>query len=343
MDRRRLGDRGLHRRPAGARGRRRLDPGVRRAGPARARRGARGSSGTSPTARCGRSIDRWPDVQDPESQIWVRRDAGSPWVIDLPLTPDRDGVWTNKRLPDHVAPGSRRSPGWPTTGSATSSPEIVLIYKARLAPAQGRPRPRPDLAAARPAGPGLAAGDGGAAAPGPRVARPDGLTPGTAGGAGPSADSSRRTCAPRSREDPMNPDCLIPAALGLRRRARPRRLRKPDEPTAVDEAGSPGAATTTPGVELIGHHVDRDRDTRPSPRPGRRPAATAARSLSIDYGRGAPAATRPREEAVVALRSRDRGPDGDRPEVVPATGPRADRASPWSSTRRATRSWPRSR
>ena len=46
--------------------------------------------------------DHWPDVQHPESQIWARRDAWSPWVFDLPLTPDRDGLWTNKRLPDHV-------------------------------------------------------------------------------------------------------------------------------------------------------------------------------------------------------------------------------------------------
>lgn len=27
-----------------------------------------------------------------------------PWIIDLPITPDRDGHWTNKRDPDHVAP-----------------------------------------------------------------------------------------------------------------------------------------------------------------------------------------------------------------------------------------------
>src|SRR6478609_5954810 len=43
--------------------------------------------------------DRWPDLMDVESQIWVRRDVASPWVVDLPVTPDRDGMWTNKRLP----------------------------------------------------------------------------------------------------------------------------------------------------------------------------------------------------------------------------------------------------
>lgn len=26
------------------------------------------------------------------SQVWVRRSAADPWVIDLPITPDRDGA-----------------------------------------------------------------------------------------------------------------------------------------------------------------------------------------------------------------------------------------------------------
>ena len=36
--------------------------------------------------------------------VWIRRSAVDPWVIDLPITPDRDGLWTSKRDPDHVAP-----------------------------------------------------------------------------------------------------------------------------------------------------------------------------------------------------------------------------------------------
>jgi hypothetical protein len=48
--------------------------------------------------------DRFPEVLDVSSQVWVRRGATDPWVIDLPITPDRDGLWTSKRDPDHVAP-----------------------------------------------------------------------------------------------------------------------------------------------------------------------------------------------------------------------------------------------
>ena len=50
--------------------------------------------------------DRFPEPFDAESQIWLRRDAASPWEVDLPLTPDRDGLWTNKRWA--VARGARR-------------------------------------------------------------------------------------------------------------------------------------------------------------------------------------------------------------------------------------------
>ncbi len=75
--------------------------------------------------------DRWPDVQHPESQIWVRRSATSPWVFDLPLTPDRDGLWSNKRLPDHVAPVEEVT--WVADdGIRYLNPEIVLAYKSRL-------------------------------------------------------------------------------------------------------------------------------------------------------------------------------------------------------------------
>lgn len=76
-------------------------------------------------------IDRWPDVQHPESQIWARRDATSPWVFDLPLTPDRDGLWTNKKLPEHVAPVEEVT--WVADdGIRYLNPEIVLMFKARL-------------------------------------------------------------------------------------------------------------------------------------------------------------------------------------------------------------------
>lgn len=47
---------------------------------------------------------RFADVR-PDSQIWVRRDASSPWILDVPFTPDTDGRWTNKRHVVHRTPG----------------------------------------------------------------------------------------------------------------------------------------------------------------------------------------------------------------------------------------------
>jgi len=77
-------------------------------------------------------IDHWPEVQHPESQILARRDAHSPWVFDMPLTPDRDGLWTNKKLAGHVAPVEDVT--WVADdGIRYLNPEIVLMFKARLA------------------------------------------------------------------------------------------------------------------------------------------------------------------------------------------------------------------
>jgi hypothetical protein len=85
--------------------------------------------------------DRFPEVLDVESQIWVREHALAPWVIDLPITPDRDGLWTNKRMPDHVAPLDEVT--WVAeSGIRYLDPEIVLHYKARL----GRAKDDRDLA-----------------------------------------------------------------------------------------------------------------------------------------------------------------------------------------------------
>lgn len=74
--------------------------------------------------------DRFPEVLDVESQIWIREHASAPWIIDLPLTPDRDGLWTNKRWPEHVAPVEEVT--WVAAdGIRYLNPEIVLHYKAR--------------------------------------------------------------------------------------------------------------------------------------------------------------------------------------------------------------------
>jgi hypothetical protein len=72
-----------------------------------------------------------PDVFHPASQLWVRRNGDSPWVIDLPLTPDHDGLWTNKYIPTHTAPLDDVT--WTAAdGTRYLNPEVVLLFKARL-------------------------------------------------------------------------------------------------------------------------------------------------------------------------------------------------------------------
>jgi hypothetical protein len=89
--------------------------------------------------------DRHSDLPAPDCQIWVRRDAGSPWVMDMPLSPDVDGLWQSKRDPDHVAPLDEVT--WVTDdGVRVADPEIVLLHKA----AQVRPKDRRDLERAWP-------------------------------------------------------------------------------------------------------------------------------------------------------------------------------------------------
>lgn len=85
--------------------------------------------------------DRHPEVLDVHSQVWVRRSAADPWVIDLPITPDRNGLWTSKRDPDHVAPLDDVT--WVSDdGVRYLRPEITLLYKAVL----HRPKDDRDLA-----------------------------------------------------------------------------------------------------------------------------------------------------------------------------------------------------
>jgi hypothetical protein len=95
--------------------------------------------------RLGPMTDQFPDLPTPDAQIWVRRDATSPWVMDVPVTPDVDGQWQNKRDPDHVVPLDEVT--WLTDdGVRVLNPEIVLLFKARL----DRTKDRRDLARALP-------------------------------------------------------------------------------------------------------------------------------------------------------------------------------------------------
>jgi hypothetical protein len=73
----------------------------------------------------------------PDSQVWVRGNAQSPWVLDIPFTPDTDGRWTNKRQRAHtedldditwIAPDGLRY----------AKPEVTLMFKAAQARAKDR-------------------------------------------------------------------------------------------------------------------------------------------------------------------------------------------------------------
>ena len=115
-------------------------------------------------------IDHWPDVQHPESQIWGRRDAHVAVGLRHAADARPDGLWTNKWLPDHVAPVEDVT--WVADdGIRYLNPEIVLMYKARL----GRLKDTRDLDRAWPLmddrARDVAAREGRAAAPRPRLAR----------------------------------------------------------------------------------------------------------------------------------------------------------------------------
>jgi len=89
--------------------------------------------------------DEHPDVLDVRSQIWIRASARDPWIIDLPITPDRDGLWTNKFLDGHVLPVEEAT--WVAEdGVRYLNPEIVLFYKSR----HRRPKDERDLDRALP-------------------------------------------------------------------------------------------------------------------------------------------------------------------------------------------------
>lgn len=88
--------------------------------------------------------DRFPDVA-PDSQIWVRRDAQSPWVLDVPLTPDAGGRWTNKRMREHTE--ELEDVTWVAPdGLRYARPEVTLVFKA----AQVREKDRRDAAVTLP-------------------------------------------------------------------------------------------------------------------------------------------------------------------------------------------------
>lgn len=82
--------------------------------------------------------DRFTEVR-PDSQLWVRRNAHSPWVLDVPFTSDTDGRWTNKRNLGHTE--DLDDVTWiAPDGLRYARPEVTLMFKA----AQVREKDRRD-------------------------------------------------------------------------------------------------------------------------------------------------------------------------------------------------------
>ncbi|HEX5916379.1 MAG TPA: hypothetical protein VFY76_00930 [Nocardioides sp.] len=85
--------------------------------------------------------DRHPEVLDVRSQVWIRRSAADPWIVDLIITPDEEGRWTSKRDPDHVA--AIGDVTWVAgDGVRYQRPEVTLLFKA----VNHRPKDDRDLA-----------------------------------------------------------------------------------------------------------------------------------------------------------------------------------------------------
>jgi len=83
-------------------------------------------------------------LREGPEQLWVRRDATEPWVLDLVLTPTDDGDWLYKR--DHRVRRPVSEIGVPVNGVNYLRPSIVLLYKARLQ----RPKDEEDFRSLRP-------------------------------------------------------------------------------------------------------------------------------------------------------------------------------------------------
>jgi len=70
------------------------------------------------------------ELREGPEQLWVRRAATQPWVLDLVLTPTENGEWLYKR--DHRVRRPVGEIGITVDGVHYLRPSIILLYKARL-------------------------------------------------------------------------------------------------------------------------------------------------------------------------------------------------------------------
>jgi len=86
-----------------------------------------------------------PQPLHPLAQIWLRKDARSPWALDVVPSPSVGGKWQSKRDPSHLA--NLEDVTWiDERGVRFLHPEVALLFKAR----QNREKDRFDLHAAWP-------------------------------------------------------------------------------------------------------------------------------------------------------------------------------------------------
>ncbi len=72
-----------------------------------------------------------PALAPGRQQLWVRRNAASPWLVDLLLTPTNGEAWVFKRNDAIRLP--LESVGWEAPdGVSYLKPEVVLLFKAKL-------------------------------------------------------------------------------------------------------------------------------------------------------------------------------------------------------------------
>jgi hypothetical protein len=89
--------------------------------------------------------DDHPEPLTPLAQTWVREHAMAPWVMDVILNGEGDGIWRARRDIDLTAPLEEVT--WISpAGIRYLNPELVLFFKARLQ----RPKDQVDLSSCLP-------------------------------------------------------------------------------------------------------------------------------------------------------------------------------------------------
>lgn len=89
-------------------------------------------------------LSRFETFPEDHEQLWVRRDAASPWVLDLLLQPVDGQTWVFKKDNRLRVPMSEAVLA--TDGVPHLAPQIALLHKAHL----GRPKDEADLVATLP-------------------------------------------------------------------------------------------------------------------------------------------------------------------------------------------------